>query len=171
MITPMYNSSTSDSSQPVIDGSNTSITDVIQNISKIAKEQDQAAVDLTNSQVSIAEATQSLQQSLRGIDQISTFIMEVAEQTNLLGLNAAIEAARAGEVGRGFSVVAEEIRKLAQRSRESVKQISAALEIVQTNAQTVNSQMQSTSAIAQQLSKSSANLNELVQSLQHSSAA
>ena len=58
------------------------------------------------------------------MDSITKLIREISDQTNLLGLNAAIESARAGEHGRGFSVVAEEIRKLATRTKDSVKQIN-----------------------------------------------
>lgn len=64
-------------------------------------------------------------------DEVVSFVKNVANQTNLLGLNAAIEAARAGESGRGFSVVAEEIRKLSASSNESIKEIEITLKLVQ----------------------------------------
>lgn len=64
-------------------------------------------------------------------DNVLSFIRTVAGQTNLLGLNAAIEAARAGEYGRGFSVVAEEIRKLSISSAESIKQIEDTMKNIQ----------------------------------------
>ena len=67
----------------------------------------------------------------RETDQVVRFVQQVAKQTNLLGLNAAIEAARAGDAGRGFQVVAEEIRKLAISSNESVDKIASVLKEIQ----------------------------------------
>lgn len=71
--------------------------------------------------------SRELAENAKKTDEIISFIRQVAGQTNLLGLNAAIEAARVGEAGRGFGVVAEEVRKLAAASAESVKTISTAL--------------------------------------------
>ena len=58
------------------------------------------------------------------INEISAFIKEIADETKMLGLNAAIEAARAGEAGRGFGVVAEEIRKLSEQSKSTVPKLN-----------------------------------------------
>ncbi len=79
-----------------------------------------------------------LQEAAKQIDNLVEVIKGVADQTNLLALNAAIEAARAGEAGRGFGVVAEEVRKLADQSRQSVAQITSQVGTVQKQVQVID---------------------------------
>jgi len=89
--------------------------------------------DVTDSFKAATNEISSLNENVGKINEITEVINGVAQQTNLLALNAAIEAARAGESGRGFSVVAEEIKKLAEKVIESSKSINGLIEAMKNN--------------------------------------
>jgi twitching motility protein PilJ len=76
-----------------------------------------------------------LGESSQEIGEITELISDITEQTNVLALNAAIQAASAGEAGRGFSVVAEEVQRLAERSADATRRIAALVKTIQTDTQ------------------------------------
>ncbi len=86
--------------------------------------------------VEVGDSLEQLQESSLHIGEITKLITDIAEQTNLLALNASIEAARAGEHGKGFSVVAEEVKQLAEETRHSVRQINQYIKEIQSKSKT-----------------------------------
>ena len=98
--------------------------------------------ELASDMTATSESVEGLANDIRDITQVLDVIRAVAEQTNLLALNAAIEAARAGEQGRGFAVVADEVRALAHRTQQSTEEIERMISIVQKGAASAVSAMQ-----------------------------
>lgn len=101
----------------------------------------------------VADAITQLSQKSQEIGQILEVIKSIADQTNLLSLNAAIEAARAGDAGKGFAVVAEEIRKLAEQSGKSVKKIGDIINEVQVGVNQAVSEMKKAEVVAGEQSR------------------
>ena len=110
-------------------------------------------------QTDLSARLEQLNHEVSQVEQVLSVIADIAEQTNLLALNAAIEAARAGEHGRGFAVVADEVRKLAERTQKSLLEISANVNVI---TQSVNDITEQTKQATLEMLDSSKLARELI---------
>ena len=141
---------------------------------KALTEQGEALIHQTTSEfekisttiVSTSDAVEALRERSISIRELVTTVKDIAEQTNLLALNAAIEAARAGESGRGFSVVADEVRNLALRTAQATEEINGVIDAIDRETQTAverigdgRTELEAGVALIQQMVQPLADLN------------
>lgn len=136
-------------------------------VDEVASYAESVKFSIDELRVSIANLTEDAKK----IGNVINVINDIADQTNLLALNAAIEAARAGEAGRGFAVVADEVRKLAEKTQTSTKEIESMVKMIQNNVKTAYDESGNVTKVVEKQSElavsAKANFTEILSSIEN----
>lgn len=142
------------------------VNSAIQQAAASIEEITASAEEVAANNQTLAQVAREAAMKVRETTQVLDFIRRVADQTKLLGLNAAIEAARAGDKGRGFGVVAGEVGKLAEESNRSAKEITRMLEQFQVSIGRVTEGIERTSEVSQEQARGIQEIANMVEGLQ-----
>lgn len=139
------------------------LSDAVSNLAGTSEEISAQTEEIAANLRQMTQTAVAAQKRVAEMDQVMGLIKTIAGQTNLLGLNAAIEAARVGEQGRGFGVVAEEIRKLAHMSSDSIKKIEGMVRGIQSDSEQTHTHVAHVDEVINQVASAITQVTEAVQ--------
>lgn len=141
------------------------LSDSLSQITSAINEFSTSVQNMAQFNAMIQENVEKTRKEAENTDDILQFVGNIARQTNLLGLNAAIESSRAGEFGKGFSVVAQEIRKLSNSSNESINQINSILKNIQSSVIHISDKINESNEVFQQQTGTIEEITSAIESL------